>query len=190
MPNIINELILWRQLKDTPNSYQGEAGKSPEVLPSEIGLGLAYKANRSGDPAYTFKVGEAVDPEDAVRFEQVAAAISGLLYRGTWDPNAAPVFPNETLVPANIGYYWIVSADGLDPDLNQWLIGDFAIYNGGADSALGTSWDQVAVRPPASSLPPSSVADAGKALVVNASGSATWGAPINNVGQIISGGNF
>ena len=60
----------------------------------------------------------------------------------------------------------------------------------------GQSWEwdgvvwSILVGTSSGTLPPSTVGDAGEALVVNAAGAPEWAAPIDSVNQILDGGGF
>ena len=133
-------VTMWTDLLDTPPAYTGHANKSPQVNLSETALEMVAKADLNGNDTELFKVANATAPTEAVNLRQVDGLVGGLNYQGLWTPNAIS-FPDETLTPAEQGYFWICDSDGTDKDGTVWTAADWIIFNGSNAAVLGVSWD-------------------------------------------------
>jgi len=113
---VIKQIANFLGLTDTPSDYTGQAGKVPYVAATE----------------------------DRLLFSELGS----LSYQGMWTPNGtsgtpnSTVWPDETLLPSQRGWFWICDTTALDEDGLNWENADWIIYNGTGTGDAGASWDQ------------------------------------------------
>lgn len=112
--------------------------------------GEAVLLGQVADGAGNVGIGEQVlvsQTNGTVRWENYQG--SGLEFQGGWAANVNfPVLSSSLLIPANTGYYWIVSTAGTTPldtqgggTITDWEIGDWAIIS---EDLLGNVfWDKI-----------------------------------------------
>jgi hypothetical protein len=126
-------------VKHTKVSAVPDDGDTSLVRPSDwnadhslAGLGTAAELNAGVANGVA-----TLDGSGKVPVTELPAAVLGALsYQGTWD--AATNTPTLTSSVGSKGYYYVVSVAG-NTDLNgitDWLVGDWAVYN-------GTAWQKV-----------------------------------------------
>lgn len=112
--------------------------------------GEAVLLGQVADAAGNVGTGEQVlvsQTNGTVRWENYQG--SGLEFQGGWNASTNfPVLSSSLLIPANTGYYWIVSTAGTTPldtqgggTITDWEIGDWAIIS--EDLSGNVFWDKI-----------------------------------------------
>lgn len=107
------------------------------------------RAKLDGNSSQGFKVKEAVLGSEAInlnQFKSVVGHIDGDYFlKGFWNPTL-DVYPSNSLIPSQKGWYWITDTTGIFPSSGVvYNVGDYIAYTGVGNGDSNQSWVKIPV---------------------------------------------